>query len=95
MSSGRGAYASATLGVPVILPGEEHLRKQFGDEPWVRFYDVDDAVASLADLMAHPESTDHTAAMEAFSLRYAPSAISGQYADLLTELTSSRSHTSG
>lgn len=79
-------HLAATLGVPAIMPGEPHLRAQFGQEPWVRFYDVDDAVASLADLIAHPETTDHSEAMAAFSRRYAPSVISEQYADVLDEL---------
>lgn len=83
-------HLAPTLGVPVILPGVEHLREQFSAEPWVRFYDVDDAVASLAELIADPDRTDHSAAMEAFTQRHAPQIISEQYADMLTELTSPR-----
>jgi glycosyltransferase involved in cell wall biosynthesis len=78
---------AATFGVPVILPGEPHLRAQFDAEPWARFYDVDDAVASLADHLIHPDPSDHVASMEAFTLRHSPSTISRRYADLLLEIT--------
>lgn len=82
-------HLAATLGVPVILPGESHLREQFGDEPWVRFYDVADAVGSLATLLAEPDPADHAASMESFSLRISPLAVSRMYADLLTDLSAS------
>lgn len=80
-------HLAATLGVPVVLPGEPHLRDQFGEEPWVRFYDADDATASLADVLAEPDPADHAESMAAFSRRHAPEIISGQYADLLRELS--------
>ncbi len=79
-------HLSATLGVPVILPGEPHLRSQFRDEPWVRFYDPEDAASSLADLLAHPDETDHSESMARFSERLAPEKVSQQYLDMLREL---------
>jgi beta-1,4-mannosyltransferase len=80
-------HLSASLGVPVILPGASHLVQRFSGEPWVRFFDVADAVESLADLLTEPDSFDHAASMEAFSRRYSPWNISQRYADLLVELT--------
>lgn len=82
-------HLSATLGVPVILPGEPHLRSQFRDEPWVRYYDPEDAAASLADLLAHPDETDHSESMARFSERLAPEKVSQQYLDMLRELVPS------
>lgn len=82
-------HLSATLGVPAILPGVPHLRNQFGDEPWVRFYDVDDAVPSLARLLATPDPVDHASAMAKFCERHSPRVVSRRYADLLAGLTPS------
>jgi glycosyltransferase involved in cell wall biosynthesis len=80
-------HLSATLGVPVILPGDRHLRAQFAQEPWVRFFDEAEPVESLADLLQEPNPTDYSDSMAEFSRRIAPRKISQQYADLLTELT--------
>lgn len=79
-------HLSATLGVPVILPGEPHLKSQFRGEPWVRFYDPADAASSLADLLSHPDETDHSESMAQFSERFAPEKVSQQYLDMLREL---------
>ncbi len=79
-------HLAATLGVPVVLPGEPHLRSQFRDEPWVRFFDPEAAAASLADVLAHPDETDHSGSMARFSDRVAPEKVSQQYLDLLREL---------
>ena len=78
---------SATLGVPAILPGLPHLRREFADEPWVRFFDLDDPAASLADLLIAGDPGDHRAAMEAYTRRSSPQIVSRAYADLLLELT--------
>lgn len=80
-------HLSATLGVPVILPGDRHLREQFAHEPWVRFFDEADPVESLADLLQEPDPTDYSDSMAEFSRRIAPRAISQQYADLLIDLS--------
>lgn len=45
-------HLAATMNVPAILPGLPHLRKQFGAEPWVSFFDVDSPVDSLAALLS-------------------------------------------
>jgi glycosyltransferase involved in cell wall biosynthesis len=80
-------HLAATLGVPVVLPGDRHLRRQFAHEPWVRFFDEADPVESLADLLQEPDPIDYSDSMAAFSQRIAPRAISQLYADLLMELT--------
>jgi len=82
-------HLSATLGVPVVLPGEPHLKSQFRDEPWVRFYDPVDATGSLADLLARPDESDHSDSMARFSERLAPEKVSQQYLDMLRELVPS------
>ncbi len=78
---------SATLGVPVILPDLPHVRREFADEPWVRFFDLEDPTSSLADLLTAGDPGDHRAAMEAFARRCSPQVVSRAYADLLLELT--------
>jgi glycosyltransferase involved in cell wall biosynthesis len=78
---------SATLGVPAILPGLPHLRREFADESWARFFDLDDPAASLADLLTAGDPGDHRTAMEAYTRRYSPQIVSRAYADLLLELT--------
>ena len=83
-------HLAATLGVPVVLPDEPHLVTQFGQEPWVRFYDRDDGAAALADMLAGPDPADHAAAMAAFSERLAPQRISQEYLELLDELSGDR-----
>lgn len=79
-------HFSVTLGVPVILPGEPHLTSQFGDEPWVRFYDPDDAADSLADVLADRDQPDHSESMARFCERVAPEKVSQQYLQMLREL---------
>ena len=77
------ALLSATLGVPVLMPGAGHLRAHFGGERWTRFWDPNDAVGSLAAGLASPQTYDRPAAeMRAWSEKYAPFRVSRQMADL-------------
>jgi len=41
-------HLAATFRVPVILPDVHHLRRDFGEYPWVRTFDANDPVESLA-----------------------------------------------
>lgn len=46
------AMLAATFGLPVVLPGELHLRDEFGSEGWVHFYDQRNAVGDIASLLS-------------------------------------------
>lgn len=77
----------ASLGVPVLMPGEGHLRAQFGGEPWVRFWDPNDAVGSLAAELASPPTYDRPAGeMRAWSEKHAPFRVSRQMADVFEQV---------
>ncbi|MET0862467.1 MAG: glycosyltransferase [Microbacterium sp.] len=80
-------HLSASFGVPAVLPGEAHLVEQFSDEPWVGFFDPEDAVPSLASLLESiPEARDHVARIEDFNAAITPWRVSEQYAALLRDL---------
>jgi len=42
---------AATFGVPSIVPGSEYLRRQFGAEQWVQFFDAQEAFRALSSLV--------------------------------------------
>jgi glycosyltransferase involved in cell wall biosynthesis len=79
-------HLAASFRVPAVLPDEPHLRAEFGDEAWVRWFDPADAVESVARLLARPAGTGARDAAEAFSRRLAPFALSRRYAALLDDL---------
>ncbi|WP_439691243.1 glycosyltransferase [Curtobacterium sp. SP.BCo] len=82
-------HLAASFGVPAVLPDEAHLRAEFGDEGWVRWFDTADAAASLAAVLAEPVGSAEGA--EEFSRRLAPFARSREYAELLDEVATSTS----
>ncbi|WP_162238276.1 glycosyltransferase [Agromyces sp. Leaf222] len=84
-------HLSATFDTPVVLPAEPHLVEQFGDEPWVRFFDLADPVASMAGVIAEslriPASAELSSRFDAFNTAISPWRVSTQYAALLSELS--------
>lgn len=74
-------HLAASFGVPSVLPDEPHLRAEFGDEAWVRWFDAGDAAESLRVALAVPAPGVAEAAE--FSRRLAPFALSRRYAELL------------
>lgn len=82
-------HLAATFHVPVILPGDPLLRRQFGDQPWVAFFDPADPEASIAGLLAEPALFEGLGAddFEAFLAPIAPWEVSREYSALLTELS--------
>ncbi|WP_172655928.1 glycosyltransferase [Demequina maris] len=77
-------HLAASYRVPVILPDIPHLVREFGDEPWVRFYDRAEGASSLAHVLADPglkaiEDSDFDAFLEARR----PLTVSGQFSELL------------
>lgn len=77
-------HLAATLEVPAVLPGLTHLREQFADEDWVRFYDPNDPVASLTALLANDDVFRPAAqSAAAFSERFSPWRIARQMADVI------------
>lgn len=83
-------HLAAAFNVPVVLPGEPHLIEQFGDEPWVSFFDLADPVASMAELIAEAGSAsaggDLTARFDAFNEQISPWRVSRRYTELLERL---------
>lgn len=78
-------HLAASFEVPAVLPDEPHLRAEFGDEGWVRWFDPADAEASLAGVLAGPMASPDGA--EGFSRRLAPFGRSREYAGLLDAVT--------
>ncbi|BDZ51535.1 peptidase M14 [Frondihabitans sucicola] len=77
-------HLAATFGLPVVLPDEVHLRRAFGGEEWIAWFDPARPVESLADLLGSPTTFElPREAAAAFSHRLAPYALSERYADLL------------
>jgi len=74
-------HLAASFGVPSVLPDEPHLRAEFGAEGWIRWFDTDDAVGSLAALLSGP--VGDASGAEEFSRRLAPFARSREYAEVL------------
>ncbi|PYY35806.1 glycosyltransferase [Curtobacterium sp. MCBD17_030] len=82
-------HLAASFGVPAVLPDEAHLRAEFGDEGWIRWFDTGDAAGSLAALLREPGvSSEGTAE---FSQRLAPFARSRRYAELLDDVCAAAS----
>lgn len=80
-------HLAATFRVPVILPGDAHLREQFAGEPWVRFFDPADPESSIADLLADDPFAGLTDGdFDAFLAPIAPWDISRQYSAMLASL---------
>lgn len=78
---------AATFGVPLVLPAEEALLADYGDEPWIRFFDTERAAASIAEILAddwYLQSEARQAALD-FARGRSPVAMSRGYAELLRE----------
>lgn len=81
-------HLAATFGVPVVLPGEPHLREQFRTHPWVRFYGPAEGASSLsAVLRERPRREEYLREMEDFATTVSPWHISQQYLRLLQGLS--------
>jgi len=80
-------HLAATFRVPVILPGDAHLREQFAGEPWIAFFDPADPESSIADLLADDPFAGLTDRdFDAFLDPIAPWDISRQYSAMLASL---------
>lgn len=99
-------HLAASFGVPAVLPDEAHLRAEFGDEGWIRWFDTGDAAGSLAGVLgavgdgavgdgAVGDGWRAGAVRSAteFSRRLAPFARSRQYAELLDAVSAEASAT--
>jgi hypothetical protein len=82
-------HLAATFRVPVVLPDEEHLRRQFGGQRWAAFFDPSRPADSIAALLGD-ESLFAGLADEDFARFTAPITpwrVSRDYRRLLDELT--------
>lgn len=77
----------ATFGVPLVLPAEEALLADYGDESWIRFFDTERPADSIAEILAddwflQPETRQ--AALD-FARGRSPLAMSRGYAAMVRE----------
>ena len=81
---------AATFGVPLVLPAEDALLADYGDQPWIRFFDTERAPESIADILTddwYLQSETRQAAID-FARGRSPVAMSRGYAALLREAQS-------
>ncbi|GAA2015592.1 glycosyltransferase [Brevibacterium samyangense] len=78
---------AATLGVPVVLPGLDHLRADFGDEAWIEFFDpsVDDKAGAIADAIERVLATraEKSAAARSFARTHLPRRMAVDFLGIL------------
>lgn len=80
---------SATFARPCILPAEPHLVAEYGDEPWVSFYETGgDQDSALADSIAAvlPPSEETRAAARRFATEYSTLHMAWDYVSIIEEL---------
>lgn len=82
------AMLSATFGVPVVMPDEESVVREYGDCDWVITYDRNEPVAGIQRVL-NDTSIDWAAkglAAREFAGTVRPEQISRQFGDLLRDL---------
>lgn len=81
---------AASYGVPLVLPAEDALLADFGDEPWIRFFDTERAADSIAEILADDWylSAEVRGAALDFARGRSPVAMSRGYLQLLREAQS-------
>lgn len=85
-------HLAATFGVPVVLPGLDHLMKQFGDQKWIEFYNSDEdgdrLVDSVADaiLRASKDRFNRSEAARNFADSYTPYDMARDFDTLLSSI---------
>lgn len=80
---------AATFGVPLVLPADELLLADYGDEAWIRFFDPSRAAESIAEILDgdwYLQSGTIEAAMR-FARERSPVSMGRQYTELLREAT--------
>lgn len=85
-------YLGATFGVPTIVPDEEHLRADFGNQPWIRFFDTAEPQESIAALLADDwyRSSDVRRAASDFARANPPIEMSRRFARVVEALHEGR-----
>lgn len=81
-------HLSATFGIPTVLPRQHHLSQQFGDEAWVSFFDPEDPVRSLSEVIVSFDDPERSrsASARAYAEAYTPYDMSRDYAALTRSL---------
>ncbi|GAB2519050.1 hypothetical protein GCM10027064_15850 [Microbacterium petrolearium] len=81
-------YLGATFGLPTVLPDESHLRADFGDQAWVRFFDPSQPARSIARLLDDGwyRSAEVRDAALAFAEANPPMLMSRRFATVVEEL---------
>lgn len=87
-------HLAATFGVPTVLPAEEHLVADFGDQEWIRFFNPTEPEDSISDLLVDDWYLDHkaVAAARSFAASRLPVTMSRSYLELLESFGASRVH---
>lgn len=75
-------HLAATYGVPCVLPNEPHLVDQFGDQAWVHFFDRNDPVNSIAQVLAEWDDSSGQESRSAFEFArsFTPYMMSTEFA---------------
>lgn len=83
-------HLAAPFSLPTILPAEPHLIKEFGDQEWIRFFDIDRPEQSIADLLVDPwyQAPEVRLSALRFCEATLPVTVSRRFALLIESLTS-------
>jgi beta-1,4-mannosyltransferase len=78
---------AATLGLPVLVPGEPHVRATYADQSWVRWFDPADPVPAIAAALGADSTYDRPVDdIRLFSEQCSPWTVSCQMADVIDAL---------
>ncbi|WP_175985907.1 glycosyltransferase [Microbacterium tenebrionis] len=82
-------HLAAPFSLPTILPAEPHLVEEFGEQKWIRFFDLDRPEESIAELLVDPwyKAPQARLAALAYCEETLPVTISRQFARLVESLT--------
>jgi len=82
-------FLAATYGLPIILPDAPHLVEEYGDQPWIRFFDRDQPAEHIAELLADGWFAEPGARESAlaFAASRPPAEMGERFAALIESLT--------
>lgn len=76
-------HLASTFGLPVLLPSFPHLVEQYGDQPWVHFFDAEGGAPALADaIVAFRASDSDRRAARDYARGYTPWDMANRFLDL-------------
>lgn len=79
-------HLAATFETPVLVPGLPHIRAEFGNEPWVHFFDANDVIPSIQTHLHTPPDPPTARSFWPFLDARSPWLFSRRYADAIARL---------